>query len=462
MSDLLNAATPPGTPVASLPDEALERGVMRKVTLRLIPFLFLLYVVNILDRSNIGFAKLKMLDALDMSEQAYGLGAGIFYIGYCIFEIPSNLIMARTGARLWMGRIMISWGLISSAMMFVTGPWSFSVLRFLLGFAEAGFFPGIILYLTYWFPARLRAQAVARFMAASALVGILGNPLSGALLQYMDGAGGLPGWQWLFLLEGVPAVLLGVAVVYCLTDRPEQASWLSPAERNWLVRRLSREEQHRDERHGLTLFKAFAFPQVWLLTALYSTVALGTNCFGYYLPSIIRGAIGDVGAFRIGLVAALPYFLAMISMILAGAHSDRTGERRWHVSLAAFVAACGLGLTAVAPAPWVVVLGMALAAGGMWSMLAPFWSLPTAFLSGTAAAGGIALINSFGNLGGFVGPLIISQNWATGDNYLGGRLAMALTMFIGGVLALCVRHDATLETAPVADGPAPQVKEMLQ
>ncbi|MBI3465692.1 MAG: MFS transporter [Planctomycetes bacterium] len=432
-------------------DKSRDDAVIWKVTLRLIPFIFLLYVVNILDRVNVGFARLKMLEDLHMSEQVYGLGAGIFFIGYFLFEVPSNLIMRRTGARLWMARIMITWGLISSAMMFVTEPQSFYLLRFLLGVAEAGFFPGMILYLTYWFPARERSRAVSRFMTASPIAGMLGNPISGALLQYMDQVAGLRGWQWLFLIEGIPAMLLGVTVLFYLTDRPEHAAWLTPAERTWLVERMSGEERHREQRHGLTLLKAMAYPRVWLLSALYFTLAMPSNTFGMYLPKLIEGHFADRGKFQIGLLAAVPSIVAAISMVLNGVHSDRTGERRWHVAVPAFVAATGWTMTALVPSPGLVLLALCLTQLGMMSMLGPFWALPTSFLSGAAAAGGIALINSLGNLGGFVGPYIFGKVKTATDSFSGAMLAMSLALFIGGILALSVRHDSAWERAAPHD-----------
>lgn len=424
---------------------ALEQTTLRKVSLRLIPFLFLLYVINILDRANIGIAKLQMLDDLEMSEAAYGLGAGIFYVGYLLFEVPSNLILHRVGARAWIARILVSWGLISSCMMFVTGPWSFYLLRVLLGVAEAGFFPGIILYLSLWFPARERAKAVAKFMTAGVIASLVGNPISGAILYFMDQTGGLAGWQWVFLLEGIPAVVLGVITLYYLTDRPEQAQWLSESERSWLSQRMAWEESERQERHGLSLLAALASPKVWLLIAIYFTVAFGDNTYGFFLPSLLRSQFSTWTTFEIGLLAAVPSLMAIVGMVLVGAHSDRTGERRWHVAGAALLAANGWLLVATTSSPWLFVLGLAFASTGMKSMLPTFWSLPTAFLSGTAAAGGIALINSVANLGGLLGPSIIGQIKDRTGSFAGGLLVVAGLLFIGAILVLCVRHDSTLE-----------------
>jgi D-galactonate transporter len=431
------------------PGAAFESAVLWKVRLRLLPFLFLLYVANILDRVNVGFAKLRMLDDLglggDVGEAIYGFGAGIFYIGYLTFEVPSNLILHRVGARRWIGRIMISWGVISAAMLFVEGPWSFYALRFLLGVAEAGFFPGIILYLSYWFPARERARAVAFFMIASPLAGIVGFPLSGWILDHMGGLAGLAGWQWLFLLEGVPSVVLGVAVWLSLTDRPEQADWLTPAERDWLTARMDEEARLRAEHHSLTRLSAMFHPRVWLLIALYFTVAVGANSYGFFLPTIVQGHFPTATATQVGLLTAIPSAAAIIGMVVIGTHSDRTGERCLHVAGSALLAAAGWTLSAVATNPWVAVEGLVLAQLGMSSMLPTFWALASSFLSGTAAAGGIALINSVANLGGFLGPYAFGWLKAETGTFTGGMVVVSLVLFAGALLALCVQHDPNLE-----------------
>ena len=328
--------------------------------------------------------------------------------------------------------------------MFVRGPWSLYLLRFLLGLAEAGFFPGIILYLSYWFPARERARAVSLFMTGSAVTGIVGSPLSGAILHYASGVGGLKGWQWLFLMEGLPTVLLGVVALFYLTDRPEQASWLTPAQRDWLTTRMNQEERHRAHHHRLTLFQAIAQPRVLLLCAVYFTVSMGANSFGAYAPQIVKNHFAGVSELHIGLLTALPSLGAIVSMIVVGIDSDRRGERRWHVAAPAFVAALGWLMAARLQSPWLVLLGLVLAHSGMLSMLAPFWALPTSFLSGAAAAGGIAFINSVGNLGGFAAPQIIGRLEARG-RFSDGLLVLAAALVVGGMLALRARHDATLE-----------------
>jgi ACS family tartrate transporter-like MFS transporter len=426
-------------------EERLERTALRAVSLRLLPFVFLLYVFNILDRVNVGFARLQMMADLDMSEEVYGLGVSVFFLGYFAFEVPSNLLLRRMGARRWLARILISWGFLSSSMMFVCGPMSFYLLRFLLGLAEAGFFPGIILYLSYWFPARERARAVSRFMIGSAVTGIVGNPLSGAILDYLGGAGGLAGWQWLFLLEGLPTIVLGIVAFFYLTDRPDQADWLPAAEREWLAQRMSDEERRREQQHRPTLFQALAMPRVLLLCAIYFTVSMGSNSFGAYAPQLVKDRFADTSSLRIGFLAALPSVGAIFGMIIVGIHSDRTGERRWHVALPAFVAALGWTMAALLESPGWVLLGLVLAQTGMLSILAPFWALPTSFLSGAAAAGGIAFINSLGNLGGFVGPNLIGWIKTATGSFSNALLVLAAVLVLGGILALRARHDAALE-----------------
>jgi ACS family tartrate transporter-like MFS transporter len=429
------------------PDAASLPGVvLRKVTLRLVPFLCLLYVLNILDRVNVGFARLRMLPDLEMDKEVFSFGYGLFYFGYLLFEVPSNLLLRRFGARRWISRIMVSWGLVSCATLLVTGPWSFYLIRILLGVAEAGFFPGIILYLTYWFPARERARIVALFMAAIPFAGIVGNPVSGLIMQYLDGKGGLAGWQWLFLLEGIPSVLFGLAVLWLLTDRPEQARWLTEQQRDWLVERMNQEEQHRQKRHGADFLAALVDWRVWLLICVYFTVAVGSNAAGAHFPQLLKDRFEGWNDSGIGFLSALPSVCALLLMTTLGARSDRTGERRKHLAFAAFLAALGWSLAGFASSPWLFLSGLCLAQAGMLAMLPIFWALPTSFLSGAAAAGGIALINSVANLGGLSGPSILE--WLL-DPRKGfgqdGLYGMAGILFAGAVLALTVRHDPSLD-----------------
>jgi ACS family tartrate transporter-like MFS transporter len=330
--------------------EPLDEGqVLAKIRHRLIPFMFLLYIVSYIDRVNVGFAALQMNRDLGLSASVFGLGSGIFFIGYFLFEVPSNLIMERTGARFWMARIMVSWGLVSAGMVFMRGPASFYTLRLLLGLAEAGFFPGMILYLTYWFPRRDHARAIALFMTANAVAGVVGGPISGALLT-MHGVGGLAGWQWLFLLEALPAVVLGVATLAYLPDGPEDAAWLSDRERGWLKERLAADkatQTHATSRH---LQLVFSNRRVWTFSGLYFLIVLGLYSISFWLPQILKGLSGS-SDFLVGILSALPYIVAAVGMVWIGRHSDRHGERRWHVAGPALLAALGFVLSTLTTEP---------------------------------------------------------------------------------------------------------------
>jgi ACS family tartrate transporter-like MFS transporter len=426
-------------------DVELGRVTLAKITRRLIPFMFLLYIVAFLDRVNVGFAALQMNEDLGFSDAVYGLGAGIFFIGYFLFEIPSNLIMERVGARIWIARIMFTWGIISAAMFLVTGPISFYVLRFLLGIAEAGFFPGMILYLTYWFPTRERARRTALFMSAIPIAGVIGSPLSGFILSASDEFAGLRGWQVMFLLEGIPAIILGFVVLRYLDNGPRQAEWLEPREREWLKDALDRENRIKSNHGEYTTRQAMTNGKVWLLCAVYFGVVTSVYGISFWLPLIIEHLSG-LGEFAVGLLTAIPYVAGAIGMVLFARHSDATGERRWHVAIAAFVGTIGLVLTGlVQVSPVLEMVMLTIAALGIYSTLATFWSLPTAFLSGTAAAAGIALINSVGNLGGFVGPYAVGYlSDATGTTY-SGLLFLAALILVAGLLALLVKHERSLE-----------------
>ncbi len=422
------------------PVDINEAAVLRKVWRRLVPYLLLLFVVNIIDRGNIAMARLQMVDEIKMlSEREYGVAAGSFYAGYILFQIPSNLVLFRVGARRWIALLLVIWGLVSSSMALATGPWSFCGLRVLLGIAEAGFFPGIILYITQWFPARARANAVAMFMTGGLIASFIGNPLSGAILDFMNRVAGLWGWQWMFLLEGVPAVLLGFVTLRFLTDRPEQAEWLTPAERSWLAGELARDAPPVDARHSDTLRAALVNPRVWLLIAIYFTIAIGDNSYGYYVPAFLRSQFPEFTKMQIGLLAVAPGVVAMIGMNLIGRHSDRTGERRLHLAGCAFIAALGWSALALAPNRWLFILALAVALIGVKGMLPTFWTLPASCLRGAAAAGGIALINSLGNLGGLLGPMIVGELKSAYGTFAYGYLVVAATLTAGGILVLCVR-----------------------
>ncbi len=407
-------------------DSLLPSSTLRIVAWRIIPFICLLYVLNILDRANVGFARLAMQDDLGLSKAAFDLGYGMFYLGYLLFEVPSNLLMRRFGARRWIARIMITWGLISAATMFATDIWTFYALRILLGIAEAGFFPGIILYLTYWFPDRQRAKMTAFFMLAIGLSNVLGNPLSGWIMDHFNGMNGWHGWQWLFLLEGLPTALVGIIVLFYLQDSPHNARWLRDDQRRWLVDHLAEEDRVRREKHGPDRWQAMLQPRVWLLIAIYFTVAVGTNAGGAYFPTLIKEQYQVASNLQIGLLTALPHLCAIVAMALVGISSDRTGERRWHLAGSALAAAIGWAMVAWGRTPLIAMAGLCLAQAGMMSMLPVFWTLPSVFLSGVAAAGGIALINSVANIGGFFGASILGQF---------GLWSMAAILMSGSLLA---------------------------
>jgi len=416
---------------------SLERRVVAKVSWRLLPYLFLLYVIAYLDRINVAVAHLQITRDIPIGDFAWGLGVGLFFAGYFLFEVPSNLILARVGARVWIARIMIVWGLISASMVFVRGEWSFFVLRFLLGLAEAGFFPGILFYLTRWFRQKDRARAVAWFMTAGTLTGFFGNPLSGSLLE-MDGMAGLKGWQWLFLLEGLPAVVLGVSVLFLLTERPETAAWLSDEERGWLTREIRNEQGAGEKGAGWTLVQTLTHPRVLMLAAIYFLIACGGYGFELWLPEIVKSLSG-AGNFRVTLLSAIPYLVATIAMVAVAHHSDRTGERRLHVAISAFVAAAGFGAAACLGNPVLALAALSVAWAGAKSLQAPFWALPPAFLAGTRAAAGMALINSVGNLGGLAGPWFMGALRKATQGYSAGLAVSAMLLLAAGAAALAIK-----------------------
>jgi len=411
-------------------------AVTAKVTRRLVPYLFLCYIINYLDRFNISFAALEMKADLGLSDAAYGVGAAMFFAGYVTLEVPSNLILVRVGARRWMARIMITWGVLSCGMALVTTPASFYLVRLLLGVAEAGFFPGMIFYLTYWIPARERARVLALFLTSTALAGVVGAPVSAALLG-MHGVAGLAGWQWLFLVEGLPAVALGVTTFFCLPDRPSDARWLDGPERVWLEGRLAMERRALQRLPRLSLWQTLTHRRVWHLCLLYFSIIISFYGVAFWLPQIVRTWSGLSSA-AASLVSAVPYLVASVSMVVIARHSDRVGERRRHVAFTAFAAAAALVLGALLRQPLAAFCALCVAAAGIWSTLGPFWSLPTVFLSGTAAAGGIALINSVGNVGGLVGPTLMGVLKQRTEAFQSGLLVLAGTLLVAGVLGLSV------------------------
>jgi len=419
---------------------AIGRRTLAKIAWRLVPFLALLYVFNIIDRSNVGFARLRMKTDLSLSDPVIDLGYGLFYVGYLLFEVPSNLLLRRFGARAWIARIMVTWGFVSMLTAFVTGPWSYYGARILLGVAEAGFFPGIIYYLTAWFPAAQRARVVAGFMLAIPISGILGNPVSGMIMDRFQGTGGLAGWQWLFVLEGIPAILLGFSVLWFLPDAPRDARWLAADERRWLEGELAAEDTTRQRVGGHEKLGALADPRVWLLIALYFSVAVGTNATGAYLPKLVKDSFEPILAasdgvvpefvgslpdpirhlvepmfagkgvyWKIGLLTTLPSILSVVAMVVVSRISDRTRSRATLVAGALTAAAVGWYFAWQGGDPWTKLAGLCVAQAGMMAVLPVFWALPPLFLSGVAAAAGIALINSVANIGGIIAPSLVGS-----------------------------------------------------
>ncbi|MDR3452343.1 MAG: MFS transporter [Rhodoferax sp.] len=415
--------------------ESFEAATYRKVGWRLIPFLLLCYIVSYLDRVNVGFAKLQMLQDLNLSETVYGLGAGIFFIGYFLFEVPSNVILHRVGARLWIARIMVSWGVISAAMMFVSSATSFYVVRFLLGAAEAGFFPGVILYLTYWYPAERRGRMTALFMTAVALSGVIGGPLSGWIMHSLGGVSGLKAWQWLFILEGLPSMVMGIVTFFYLDDRIDHAKWLTAEEKALLEHNIVVENAGKQ---NLKIGAVFASARIWLMSLIYFSFVMGLYGVSFWLPTIIK-ATGVKDALQIGLLSAIPFAFGAVAMVMVSRSADRQRERRWHIAIPALLGAAGLVLSAL----WAqnTVLAMAaltLATMGILTTLPLFWSLPTAFLVGTGAAAGIALINSLGNLAGFASPFAVGWLKDLTQSTNAGMYLLAASMVLGALLTLSV------------------------
>ena len=413
-----------------------ESQVYHKVAWRIIPLLFVSYVVAYLDRVNVGFAKLQMLNDLKFSETIYGLGAGIFFIGYFLFEVPSNLILHRVGARRWIARIMFTWGLVSAAMMFVTTPMTFYVMRFILGAAEAGFFPGMILYLTYWFPAERRGRMTALFMAAVPLAGVIGGPLSGWILQAFSGVQGWSGWQWLFLLEGIPSVVVGLFILTYLDDKIDDAKWLNDEEKRLLQANIKRDGESKTH---ASLRNAFSNPRVWLFCLIYFCIVMGLYGISFWLPTIIK-ATGVKDALDVGLLTAIPYSVAAVAMILFGRSADLRQERRWHIAIPSVLGGIGLVMSVIYSGNTVLAIAaLSLATMGIITALPLFWSFPTALLTGAAAAGGIALINSVGNLAGFVSPYMMGFIKDLTQSTSKGMYVLAGCMFLVAVLVIaCV------------------------
>ena len=419
----------------------VEQSATRKVFWRIVPYCFALYVISYLDRANIGYAALQMNRELALTSEAFGFAAGIFFIGYFLFEVPSNMALNKYGARAWISRILISWGMVAAATALVQSAAQLYALRFLLGVAEAGFFPGIIIYLTYWFRAREQATTVALFTAAIPVSYLLGAPLSTWIMDHVSGFG-LSGWRWMLLLEGGPAVIAGIANYFIMTDRPEQAKWLTAEERDWLTGELRKDHAARPHVEHLGVIAAITNPKVLFLSAIYFIYQVGNLGIGLWMPQIIKGMSAALTNFEIGLIAMLPYAFATIIMVLWSRHSDRTGERQKHSALPLLLGAAALALTGLFVQPAVSMALISLSLAGIYAFKSPFWSLPGLFLSRSTAAVSIAAINSIGNLGGFAGPYAIGaiKDW-TGSTY-GGLLFLSALLFVSFLMTWFARMES--------------------
>jgi len=414
-------------------DMDIEKRTLRKITWRIVPFIMILYLIAYIDRVNIGFAAITMKEDLGFTASILGFGAGIFFLGYFLFEVPSNIILHKVGARIWIARVMVTWGIIAGGMAFVESSTSFYVMRFLLGVAEAGFFPGIILYLSYWFPARNRAGVIALFMAAAPIATAIGSPISAALLE-MHGIMGLAGWQWMFLIEAIPAVILGVVVFFYMTDRPEKAVWLKPDEREWLVKTMQAEDANKGDQQHHSILRGLANPRVLALALIYFGTSAGLYTLGIWAPQIIKEL--GVSSMTVGLLNAIPPIISVVAMILWSRHSDKTNERTWHVALACLTAAVGLAIAASTGSMFGLIAALTIVNVGISCSKPPLWSMPTMFLSGAAAATGIATINSIGNLGGFAGPAMIGWVKDQTGSFAGGLYFVAGLLILSTVLTL--------------------------
>jgi len=413
----------------------LSARTLARVSRRLMPFLFALYVFAYLDRVNVGYAALFIRHELHFSDTVYGLGAGLFFLGYALFEVPSNLVLLRAGPRRWIGLLMIVWGLISASMPLVHTPAEFYSLRFLLGAAEAGFFPGIILYLTYWFPRQQRARAVTWFMAATTVAGVIGAPLSNLLLR-LNGVAGIAGWKWLFVGEGIPSIVLGLSVFWVLTDKPEQAAWLEAEERNWLIHTLASEQAGISATHAVHLRHVWKNTILWRLAFIYFAISVGLYSLSLWLPVVLK-QISHASDTRVIFLTSIPYLAATVAMLCIARSSDRGQERRWHLVASILAAMAGFGLSAWFSTPWLAMAAFSLAAAGIWGCFGPFWALPTTMLRGTAAAGGIAIINSIGGLGGFCGPYLMGRVSDATHSFNAALIAAAgLLLLAAGVASL--------------------------
>jgi MFS family permease len=452
MPEETSDATSDGASDVATADESLPARTLRKVTIRIVPFVMAMYFVNYLDRTNLGIAKNEISEHLQLSATIFGLASGIFFIGYVLVEVPSNLALHRFGARRWLARIAVSWGIVAVAIGFAPNAATVLVLRFLLGVGEAGLFPGVIFYLSRWFPRDHRARVVALFMLASPVAAAIGTPLSAWLIHVGDGLFGLAGWQFMMICVGAPAVLLGVMCWFYLTDSPSDATWLHADERRWLVGVLAKQERAISDSFEFPLRRALTSPRVWALGLIYFGIAYGLYALAFFLPSIISGfkkTFGvEVSIVQVGLITAIPYVCASVAMYLWSHHADRTGERVWHVAIPMFVGGLAIPVALYLGSPVLVMIPVAITASAVFSAIPSFWALPSRFLTGTAAAGAIGLINSLGNLGGFAAPYVTGAlEQATGTNKA-GMWAVGVVMLMSALVVVLLR------AAPDPDKPA--------
>ena len=441
--------------------QALQARTVRKVALRLIPFLGVLYFINYLDRTNIGFAKLTMSDDLQLTETMFGLASGLFFIGYLFFEVPSNLALHRFGARRWIARIMVSWGIVASLMSLANSAQSLYIMRVLLGIAEAGFFPGILLYLTFWFPRKERVRLIGWFLVAIPASSALGSPISSAILQYGDGLMGLEGWRLMFLLEGLPAIVLGVVTWFYLPDRPADASWLEKDERDWLTNTIEAEEREVEARHGsASVLRSLINPRVICLGLVYFGIVYGLYALSFFLPTIVAGFSQQFGTtfslVQTGLIVSVPFVIGAVAMVFWSKHSDRTEERVWHVALPALLAGVSIPVALYLGSPFAVMIAVTLTSIGIFCALPVFWYLPSVFLTGAGAAAGIALINSLGNTSGFAAPYITGRLADLTGNFEAGMWVVSAVVLLAAV-GVVVLKGAPPERTDATPGRAESV-----
>ncbi|GIM48071.1 MFS transporter [Collibacillus ludicampi] len=418
----------------------LGEQTLRKVSRRIIPYIFLLYIVAFLDRVNLGYVALDMNKSLGLSSQVFGLISGIFFFGYFIFEVPSNILMHRVGARIWIARILISWGIVVVITAWAQNATHLYILRFLLGLAEAGFFPGIILYITYWFRAKEQARAFALFMTALAASNIVGAPVSTWIMDHIHWLG-MPGWRWVFVLEGLPAIIMGIMTYFYLTDRPEDAHWLTQEEKEWLKTELQREHEAKQRVKQYTTAEVLTNSRVWHLSLIYFTQVLGLYGIGFWMPTIIKAFSKILTNTQVGLITMIPYIVGAAGMIWWARRSDRTGERRMHAAIPPIVGALGLIGAGMTSNPYVSIMMMAIATAGIYSFFGPFWALPAMFLSESAAAVGIAVINSIGNLGGFVGPYMLGVLKDATGSVTVGLIFLSVSLIVTSLLIFAIRKE---------------------